>query len=146
MTHESISKKQDRLIEDLRATDLELDRLRRHRQFVLQELDAIYPEARQLAKPPKERGTVITIWNYAQQGFTCRITTTSTGNAITSDPNPTFFNMADIAILTLCKDGANADKLINLPYLKALTPHPKRIINKLQTSNFLELTFTAKGA
>lgn len=141
-TDESLSKRQERLINELRSTDSELDRLRRHRVFLIQELDAIYPEARQLAAPPKDKGTVISIWNYTSQGFTCRITTTQSGLNIIANPNPTFFTNADIAILSLCKDGANADKLIALPYLKALTQHPKRNIKKLQTSNFLELTFT----
>lgn len=146
MTQESLSKRQEHLIEDLRNTDAELDRLRRHRLFLLQELDAIYPEARQLVKPPKDKGTVLTIWNYSQQGFTCRITTTPQGAQIIANPNPTFFTNADIAVLSLCTAGANADKLIALPYLKTLTQHPKRIIKKLQTSGFLELTFTPKGA
>lgn len=145
-SNESLSKRQDRLIEDLRNTDAELDRLRRHRNFVLVELNAIYPEARQLVKPPKERGTTITIWNYAAQGYECRIQTTAQGNRIISDPNPTFFTNADIAILALCQSGANADKLVALDYLKSLTAHPKRRIRTLAESNFLELTFTLKGS
>ena len=141
----NLARQQTQLIEDLRKVEEDILNLQRKRHYLKRKLSEIYPEARQLTTPPKDKGIVLSILNYRFQNFTCRVFITPEGLKQIDDPNPHFFTQADMLILALCagagEQGANADKLLTFPDLTARDSTPHRRVHKLVESKFLSLKF-----
>ena len=110
MTDENPTRRQAYLQQELRKVTEDLTALSQRKRYLERELERLYPHLRSIPSPaPKERGTVLTIFNYDANHYTCHITTTATGLRAIEDPNNyTYFKPADLAILALASRGADA--------------------------------------
>jgi hypothetical protein len=137
------TRRQETLLRQLRATEAEQEQLRRRKSTIVKELERIYPEARDQYKPaPKEKGTVITIFNYEREYHSAHILLTAKGKTALETIKPTLsdFDYTVLALISTKPDGVNATKLLAVDLIKN-EPRVKSKINKLDDYGYINIEY-----
>lgn len=141
---ELLTKHQAELIHELRELDATIARAQTRRAKVRAELERIYPEARTLSVPPPTPSVVLSVWNYTVYSRSASVTITAKGRKAVTDVDPTL-NSTDFTILAVLfprNTPADVTKLLALPELNDPTSKPKRRLNLLHRSAYINIEFT----
>ena len=127
MATDSLTRRQSKLIDDLRSTEQQITTLTRRRRTIRAELERIYPEARELSPAPPVHGDVITVWNYAALSHTGQVVITAKGKASLDvvDPALKTVQLLTLALLLPRPHGADLTKLLNVPVIKEEQNHKR---------------------
>lgn len=141
-TH-TLTKRQEQLILELRNVESQLAYLTNKRKALKSELERIYPEARDLAPPPPDHGTTITVWNYRTLNYAGTITITPKGREALDSLNPALNNahFTVLALLLPRPAGADLTKLLQAPVVME-HPNYKRCVKQLDDAGFIHIEFT----
>ena len=138
-----LTNRQHELTQRVRDIDSQIIHLRSARRAAVEELERIYPQARSTAPLPipPVQGVVLSVFNYAREGYTGRVNTTPAGIKVANSPISS--NVLNQLLLTLCNrpNGADIEKLLALPVLKD-EPNIRRVVYKLVRDGYLHATYT----
>ena len=146
MVTESLTRRQSTLITNLRNTEEQISALNRRRKSILDELERIYPKARELAlqrPPPPIRGDVVSVWNYVTLDFDGQVVITAKGKQALDGMNATLktVQLRVLALLLPRPQGANLTKLLNVPIIKD-EPNYKRYVKRLDEAGYIHIEYT----
>ena len=136
-----LTNRQHELHQRIKDIDAQIIHLRSARRAAMDELERIYPQVRATAPLPTPRvqGVVLSVFNYAREGYTGRVSTTPAGAKVASNGNPTLTTL----LLALCSrpNGADIEKLLALPAIKD-EPNLRRSLYRLVRDGYLHATYT----
>ena len=143
MVTEQLTRRQSKLITDLRSTEQQISALISRRKSIRAELERIYPEARHLSPPPPVIGDTLSVWNYITLDHEAKVIITYKGKQALDDMDPTLrvVQLNVLALLLPRPQGADLTKLFNVPIIKE-EPNYKRYIKRLDDAGFIHIEYT----
>lgn len=143
MVTEQLTRRQSKLITDLRSTEQQISALISRRKTIRAELERIYPEARHLSPPPPVIGDPLSVWNYASNHHTAQVVITHKGKQAIDcmDPALRIVQLNVLALLLPRPQGADLTKLLNVPIIKE-EPNYRRYIKRLDDAGFIHIEYT----
>ena len=146
MVTESLTRRQSKLIADLRDTEQQISALIRRRKSISAELERIYPHARELSPAPLVRGDVISVWNYVTLDYEAQVVITAKGKKALDGMNPALktVQLRVLALLLPRSQGADLTKLLNLPIINE-EPNYKRYVKRLDEAGYIHIEYTSNN-